>query len=106
VAIDTTYNVFIASRDSNAVSELTAASSYLSGSVFTPGGAAAFDHPQSAALDQNGNLFVANNPLGGMSGRVSELIASGDYSTGFNFASADASLTCPVSLVLDFASNI
>ena len=69
------------------------------------GGEAAFDHPQSIALDANGNMFVANNPSGS-SGTVSELAALGDYSTGFNFASADANLSCPNSLVLDFSSNI
>ncbi len=106
IAIDTAGNLFITSRDSNAVSELTSASSYLSGTVFAPGEEAALDHPQSIALDPSGNIFIANNPPGGMSGRVSELVASGNYSTGFNFASGDANLTCPASLALDFAGNI
>ncbi len=105
-AIDASDNVFLTSRDSNAIGELTAASGYLSGTIFTPGGAASFNRPQSIALDKDGNIFVANNPPGGTSGRVSELVASGDFSTGFNFASADASLTCPVSLALDLSSNI
>jgi hypothetical protein len=47
---------------------------------------------------------VANN--GETGGSVSELVASGSYSTGFLFASADASLTCPVALVLDFVPNL
>ena len=106
LAIDSTNDLFITSRDSNAVSELTAASSYSNGTVFSPAGAAAFDHPQSIALDSGGNIFVANNPPGGVSGRVSELVASGNYSTGFNFTPPDANLTCPASLALDFAANI
>ena len=105
LAIDTSDDLFITSRDSNAVSELTSASSYLNGILLNTGGEAAFDHPQSIALDANGNMFVANNPSGS-SGTVSELAALGDYSTGFNFASADANLSCPNSLVLDFSSNI
>ena len=105
IAIDTMNNLFVSSRDSNAVSELTAESNHLDGSVFNPGGAAAFDHPQSVALDAAGNVFVANHPGGG-SGSVSELVALGDYSTAFNFTSSDASLTCPASLVVDLASNI
>jgi hypothetical protein len=105
VTIDSTNDLFITSSDSNAVSELTAASSYLSGSVFSPGGGGALNGPLSLTLDATGNIFVANSSSGG-GGRVSELVASGDYSTGFNFTSADANLTCPIGLALDFASNI
>ena len=106
IALDATNNLFITSRGSDAVSELTSISGYTNGALFSPGGEAAFDHPQSIALDAAGNIFVANNPAGGVSGRVTELVASGDYSTGFNFNSGDASLTCPASLAVDFASNV
>ncbi len=106
IAIDTSNNLFISSRDSNAVSELTAGSSYSGGSTFSPGETATLDHPQSIALDTGGNVFVANNPIGDVSGSVTELIASGDYSTGFNFTPTDAHLTCPASLTLDFLADI
>ena len=106
LALEVSNNLFITSHHSNAVSERTSVSSYTNGTLFSPGGEAAFDHPQSMALDAAGNIFVANNPIGGVSGRVTELVASGNYSTGFNFNSGDANLTCPASLVVDLASNV
>ena len=104
LAIDTNSNLFLTNRDSNSLSELTAVNTYSAATIITPGGEAVFDHPQSIALDAAGDAFVANN--GETGGSVSELVASGSYSTGFLFASADASLTCPFALVLDLVPNI
>ena len=104
VAIDATNNLFFASPDFDVVEELTAISAYTSGNLFIPGGDGAFDHPQSIALDADGNVFVVNRPASG--GSISELIALGNYSTAFGYSPADASLTCPAALAIDASANL
>ncbi len=76
LAVDGLGNVFVANCGSfcngtgnGSVSELTAASSYLTGLNFAPAGAG-FGEPFSLAADESGNVFVAN--FSGSS--VSELI--------------------------------
>jgi hypothetical protein len=95
------------------VSELTASSGYTTGHNFAPADAG-FDFPVSLVLDATGNVLITNQlgppgaeDCGGEGcGSVSELTASSGYTTGHNFAPADAGFDFPVSLVLDATENV
>ncbi|MFI5351727.1 MAG: hypothetical protein ACHQZS_02105 [Candidatus Binatales bacterium] len=69
--------------------------------------AAAFNQPESMALDGSGNVFVANSGKSmGTFGSVSELTAASGYATGLNFAPTAAAFDAPLSVVLDGSSNV
>ena len=68
---------------------------------------AAFNVPESIALDGSGNVFVANSGKSvGIFGSVSELTAASGYATGLNFAAPDAAFDAPLSIALDGSGNV
>jgi hypothetical protein len=81
----------------------TAPANFVLALNFAPSGAA-FDFPQSLALDAAGNVFTANNH--GTSSSVSELTAASGYATGLNFAPAAAALDTAVSIAVDATGNV
>ncbi len=112
IALDKSGDVFVGNIGAvdggigtGSVSELTAASHYVTGLNFAPT-AAAFNSPPSIALDGSGDVFAANSNLPSSGGSVSELTAGSSYTTGLNFSAAGASFDEPFSVALDKSGNV
>jgi len=117
IALDASGNIFttnpfggpippLATVGSGSVSELIAPNYGTSGASFTPAGAA-FSYPAAIAVDGAGNLFVANQVNGGVTGgSVSELTAPNYATSGFNFAPLGAAFLHPSSIALDSSGNV
>ena len=111
LAFDSNQNLFVANFDGDSVSELLAPN-YTSGnqinnSSFTP--SPGFSGPISLGVDGSDNVFVANQSGGdGGNGSVTELLASGSYTSAnvFDNANTSAAFGGPTSLALDFNNNV
>ena len=117
LAVDSSGNVFVANnsssvRPSGSVSELTAASGYMTGAnfsasnvTFTPNTSNLFDGPSSIALDTSDNVFVANHD----GDSVSELTEANSYTMGMVYDSSNvpsAAFDKPSSLAIDSSADI
>ncbi len=108
IAIDSSGNVWAPNSFTSdgelgdSVSELTAASGYMTGINFGPSTGADFDEPFWVSFDSAGNLWVAN----GGSSSVSELTAASNYESGNNITPTGANLDAPDTVVVDGASDL
>ncbi len=101
VAIDAAGNVWVADAGSDSVSELDAATGFVTGSVFGPSGAG-ISLPTGIAIDLGGNVWISNYN----GDTITELTAASSYSTGLNFAPTGAALNSPLRIALDASGNV
>ncbi len=119
IAVDSSGNVFVADNGNNAIRKITPAgvvSTFAGGASggFTngTGAAASFDWPTGVAVDNSGNVYVAdsrNNAIRKISaaGVVSTLAGGGFLGVGFtNGTGTAASFNTPQGVAVDNSGNV
>jgi hypothetical protein len=101
IAIDAAGNVWVADAGSDSVSELDAATGFVTGFLFGPAGAG-ISFPSGIAIDLSGNVWISNFD----GDTISELTAASNYSTGLNFAPTGAAFNSPLRIALDASGNV